>query len=247
MRKYIVLSLGLSMSKIKSVKRKKLQVNKKVSKTSKQVKNKAMQLQSNKNNKIIKKIVNTQIKKIPKKTIKEEKIEFEKVKKAKITEIAKQQIAENILKDYISKNIGSGANNILNLLVDEPNVDEKIAEILKLKLNETRRMLNLLSNYGLVKYNTNKDSNGWLTFVWYMDYESVDVFSKKVLEATEIKTSFLPDDCNDFFICKNCSKSHTMIVSFETAYDNKFKCVCGKELSMIEKEKAEELYKSASN
>ncbi len=238
------------MSKIKN-KQSHVNRSKKMVKTNKIVKNKIKKAipnkSNNKNNNILKKAVTTQIKKIPKKSVKDERINLERIKKAKIVDIAKQQIAENLLKEYISKNIGSGANNILSLLVDEPNVDEKIAEVLKLKLNETRRMLNLLSSYGLVKYNTNKDSNGWLTFVWYMDYESVDTFSKKVSEAVETEVSFLPEDCNDFFICNSCSKSHTMIVSFETAFDNKFKCVCGNKLSMIEKNKAEELYKSMSN
>ncbi|MGC8479852.1 MAG: hypothetical protein ACP5M9_04290, partial [Candidatus Micrarchaeia archaeon] len=140
--------------------------------------------------------------------------------------------------------VGSVGNIVLNFLVEKPDVDENISEVLKIKLNETRRVLNLLNSYGLLKYNTNKDANGWLTFVWYMDYNSVDQFLEKVEEFNNSKVIYLPKDCNDFFICNNCSKTHTMIVSFETAFDSQFKCVCGSKLSMIERSKAEDLYKN---
>ncbi|MEM0200806.1 MAG: hypothetical protein QXD23_00150 [Candidatus Micrarchaeaceae archaeon] len=201
---------------------------------------------NNINKKIIKNLSKPIVKKTTKNSAKIEKLNLENINKAKIKEVATKQLSNNSLKEYISKNVGSGANGILSLLVEEPNVDEKIADVLKLKLNETRRMLNLLNNYGLVKYNINKDSNGWLTFVWYMDYESLDLFSKKIYEITDTKIQILPQDCNDFFICKTCSKSRTMVVSFETAFDGKFKCVCGNQLTMIEREKAEELYKAVN-
>ncbi len=162
----------------------------------------------------------------------------EKKEKAKIL------LEEEHLKEYLAKNVGSNANGILALLLEGPNVDDKVADFLKLKLNETRRMLNLLNNFGLVKYNINKDANGWLTFIWYLDFESVGTFGKKIKEISETKTTYLPEDCNDFFICKNCSKTHTIVIPFETAFDSGFKCVCGKEMTMIEKTKAEELYSS---
>lgn len=245
MCKYILLLLGMCMNKIKN---KRVSVTKKLVKVKKNVKINTKKAVPVKKSKIIKNM-SSQVKKPikpTKKSISEERLIIEKEHKEKVIELAKKQISEDMLKEYVSKNVGSGANNILNLLVEKPDVDEKIAEILKLKLNETRRMLNLLNNYGLVKYNINKDSNGWLTFVWYMDYESVDQFSKKILEMSETKVNFLPQDCNDFFICNTCSKSHTMVVSFETAFDTQFKCVCGNKLSMIERDKAEELYKSIS-
>ena len=107
-------------------------------------------------------------------------------------------------------------------------------------------MLNLLNNFGMVKYNINKDNNGWLTFVWYVDFGSVDTFSKKIKELSETKISYLPENCNDFFICKDCSKTHALVVPFETAFEAEFKCICGKGMIMIDKVKAEELYKSTS-
>ncbi len=172
------------------------------------------------------------------------KEELAKENEKKLKENARFLLSDNTLKNYLAKNVGSNANSILDILIDGPNVDEKIAEFLTLKLNETRRMLNLLNNYGMIKYNINKDNNGWLTFVWYVDFGSVDTFSKKIKELSETKINYLPENCNDFFICKDCSKTHALVIPFETAFEAEFKCICGKGMIMIDKVKAEELYKS---
>ena len=186
-------------------------------------------------------------KKISKKAVEKTHIkkgEIKKIISPEVLDRTRNILSDAELKDYLAKNVGSNANNVLAMLIENSNVDEKIAEFLKLKLNETRRVLNLLNNYGIIKYNINKDNNGWLTFVWYMDHESVSDFSKKLKETNQNKKTFLPDDCNDFYICKNCCKERTVIIPFETAYDNSFKCVCGKDMIMIEKAKAEQLYTS---
>ncbi len=174
------------------------------------------------------------------------KEEQAKENEKRLKDNARSLLSDGNLKNYLAKNVGSNANSILDILIEGPNVDEKIAEFLKLKLNETRRMLNLLNNFGMVKYNINKDNNGWLTFVWYVDFGSVDTFSKKIKELSETKISYLPENCNDFFICKDCSKTHALVVPFETAFEAEFKCICGKGMIMIDKVKAEELYKSTS-
>ncbi len=153
----------------------------------------------------------------------------------------REVVSETFFCEYITKAVGSHANNIIGKLLDGPKVDEKLSEILNIKLNETRRVLNVLNSYGIVRYNINKDSNGWLTFLWYIDHNSVGTFREHIMQSTTAKSS-LPEGCNDFFACPSCSKKQRMVLPFEIAFDNSFKCSCGKALKSVSREEAEGIY-----
>ncbi len=155
---------------------------------------------------------------------------------------AREFIAEPLFSEYISKNVGARANDVITALIEKPWVDDKLSEHLSLKLNETRRVLNILNTYGVVRYNINKNSDGWLTFIWYLDVEAMDVLNNTVKSDIE-KKQVLPDNCNDFFVCSACSKKHNIVLPFELAFENKFRCNCGKMLVMISKDQAEQLYR----
>ena len=64
----------------------------------------------------------------------------------------------------ISSVVGTGALDILKLLAEGPRTDENIAERLGVKVNDVRRMLNVMNSYSIVRYDVNKDSKGWLLF-----------------------------------------------------------------------------------
>ncbi len=152
---------------------------------------------------------------------------------------ARAMIKNAIFYDFISKTVGSRANDILGALCDTPQPDERLAEKLNIKLNETRRMLNLLNGHGIVRYDVNKDQKGWLTFRWYVDHDALGNFYENVLEREERPRSVLPEDCNDFFMCALCYEKQRIVFPFDVAYENGFKCECGKELRMITRAEAE--------
>ena len=104
-------------------------------------------------------------------------------------------------------------------------------------------MLNVLNTYGLVRYNIDKNNEGWLSFVWYLDFESVKGLNTKI--KTNTNREVLPAGCNDFFVCQECSKSHKIVLPFEVAFDNKFRCGCGKKLAPISRIEAEQMYRTA--
>ncbi len=156
---------------------------------------------------------------------------------------ARASVSEPSFLEFISRNVGTRANDIISTLISGPLVDDKIAETLSLKLNETRRMLNVLNTYGLVRYNINKNSEGWLSFIWYIDFESISGLDAKI-KASAVGVS-LPDGCNDFFICSSCSKTHKIVLPFEVAFDNKFRCTCGKKLDTISRADAEKICMTA--
>lgn len=152
-------------------------------------------------------------------------------------------ISDGVFKEHLSKNVGGGAGAIVNALLEGPLADEKLSEALGIKPNETRRVLNVLNSYGIVRYNINKDSNGWLTFIWYIDHDSVITVRDQLQKSIEAKRA-LPEDCNDFFACPSCSAKHAAVLPFTDAFEALFKCSCGKSLKRVSKEEAENIYNS---
>ena len=55
--------------------------------------------------------------------------------------------------EFIAKNVGKKAINIIKLL-HLPQTDDKLAADLSVKINEVRRILNVLDSYGVARYDT---------------------------------------------------------------------------------------------
>ncbi len=153
-------------------------------------------------------------------------------------------LGDSVFIEYVSRNIGSQSNVVLQALRGGPMKDEALAEALGIKLNEARRVLNLLNKHGVVRYNVRKDSSGWLTFEWHIDSESLGDFYRSLKTKTESQVWTLPADCNDFFICQPCSKKQSVVYPFDVAYEKSFKCHCGKNLESISRTEAENCVKN---
>jgi len=142
--------------------------------------------------------------------------------------------------DYIIKNVGRKAIDILSTL-NEPLSDEELASKLDIKINEVRRILNTLNTYGITKYDTLKDKNGWLTFKWYINTNNIERLKKTISESNKSAKYRLPDGCNDFFVCDTCFEKNKVLFPFDTAVEIKFKCDCGGNLVRVSKEDAQQL------
>ncbi len=153
--------------------------------------------------------------------------------------LVKKALVDNLFVEYISKNVGSQANDILTVLSKGPMKDEMLAETVSMKLNEVRRILNLLNKHGIVRYDVKRDSSGWLSFEWHVDYVTFSDFYTILGRKVEATGSCLPENCNDFFFCVSCSKKQELIYPFDVAYDKSFKCNCGKNLGAITRIEAE--------
>ncbi|MGC8710171.1 MAG: hypothetical protein ACP5RF_00975 [Candidatus Micrarchaeia archaeon] len=191
---------------------------------------------SNRSNKISKKVA------IDKKKLSLEKnrlIEAE-AKASYNASLIDEMIKDNSFSNYIVKAVGKRALDILSAL-REPQTDDDLSTSLNIKINEVRRILNTLNTYGIAKYDTNKDSKGWLTFKWYINFENIKKVKENLL--TEVKNSayILPDNCNDFFICEACFEKQRTLFPFETAMEMNFKCDCGGKLVRISREDAERI------
>lgn len=157
---------------------------------------------------------------------------------------AEKMLKDEVFLDYIAKNVGSQANDVLKELSKGAKKDEQLAEGIGIKLNEVRRVLNLLNKHGIVRYDVKKDSSGWLTFEWHMDYVSFSDFHKELHAKAEAPPDALPENCNDFFTCGDCDKKQNIVYPFDIAYDKGFKCSCGKNLAMLSRSEAEDFVRN---
>ncbi len=150
----------------------------------------------------------------------------------------KEILSDSLFTGYVSRTIGTGVEEMLDLLSAGPQIDEKISEKLGMKINEARRMLNALNGYGIVRYEVNKDKKGWLTFKWHIDHKAIVEFYKELGVNRSNNKGKLPDNCNDFFICNACYKTQKVIFPFEAAFEAEFKCECGKDMEMLDRSEA---------
>ena len=144
--------------------------------------------------------------------------------------------------EFISQNIGKRAVEIIKL-IRTPQTDEEVAAGLGMKINEARRILNVLSSYGVARYDANKDSKGWLTFEWYLDSEKLAELDNTIATKKPESAYALPENCNDFFYCTKCYDEQKMILPFDAAFENQFKCdACGNKLKQLSRDEAASLF-----
>ena len=154
-------------------------------------------------------------------------------------------LANTVFADFISKNVGKRAISIIRML-HASQTDEKIAGDLQVKINEVRRILNVLDSYGVARYDTSKDSKGWLTFNWYLDSEKLSELNQSVMNAKPEGAYRLPEDCNDFFYCAKCYEESKVIMPFDAAFESQFKCEsCGKSLKQLNKDEATAIFEQS--
>ncbi len=160
---------------------------------------------------------------------------------------ANQIISGELFSEFVVKNVGKQGVELTKALNASPHTDDKLASRMDIKVNEVRRMLNVLNGYGITKYDINKDGKGWLTFRWYLDREKLNAFHGVLQEKQNGQKINLQENCNDFFYCDSCYKNQKLILPFDSAYELNFKCEgCGKILGVLNKEQANALFTSNS-
>ncbi len=156
-------------------------------------------------------------------------------------------IVKNVVfTDYMIKNVGKRAVDMVQYLNETPQTDDKLALKMNLKVNEVRRMLNVLNSYSITRYDINKDNKGWLTFKWYLDRDKLRGFNTVISERESTGGLKLQDNCNDFFFCETCYKEEKVILPFDAAFETGFKCECSKPLSVLNKQEVVQMFKEAN-
>jgi transcription initiation factor IIE alpha subunit len=145
----------------------------------------------------------------------------------------------------ISTKVGSNAVDILVSLSKSHKTDEALAGQLNVKVNDVRRMLNVMNGYSIVKYDVNKDSKGWLIFTWKIDGEKLGEYISNIDRPSAASAPSFPANCNDFFVCKTCYSTNKTILPFDSAFEVGFRCGCGEMLTIMNRSEVEDLFKEA--
>ena len=167
-----------------------------------------------------------------------ELLERKKAERNRVGEI----IERASFSEFMSQNVGKRAVEIIKM-IRNPQTDEDVAAELGMKINEARRILNVLSSYGVARYEANKDSKGWLTFEWYLDSEKLAELDYTIANKKPESAYVLPENCNDFFYCTKCYDDQKIVLPFDAAFENQFKCdSCGNRLKQLNRTEAASLF-----
>ncbi|MDE1865999.1 MAG: hypothetical protein KGH94_05180 [Candidatus Micrarchaeota archaeon] len=162
-------------------------------------------------------------------------------------DVAKREIetllSNEKVNEYLKRNVSKTAIDVLYML-PTPRTDEYLAEQLGLKINAIRRILNIMQGYGITNYYVSKNTKGWLSFAWYINTTKLSPFLEFV-NNTERENAVINSNCNDYFLCNECYKSDKLLYTFDAAFENDFKCGCGKNLARMDKVEAETMLASA--
>lgn len=159
--------------------------------------------------------------------------------KEDVRAVIDELLANEDAASYLKKNVSRRTMEVISML-DTPKTDEFIAEQLDTKVNTVRRVLNIMQGYGLTNYYISKNSNGWLSFAWYINVNKVGQFFNYIREINADKI-VINNECNDYFICEDCYDKYKMLFVFDSAFEQGFKCTCGNKLTRLDREAASAL------
>ncbi|MEM4152650.1 MAG: hypothetical protein QXK80_00810 [Candidatus Pacearchaeota archaeon] len=145
-----------------------------------------------------------------------------------------------MLKELVSKIAGKSSEPIVDVLFNKSNVNEfKIADNLKLTINQTRNILYRISNFGILDSTRKKEKRkgkGWYTYFWTLNIvKALQVYEKIKMKELELLEQVLKShQTKQFYTCSQ----DKIEMSEETAMQHSFMCPeCGLLLQPIAKEK----------
>ncbi len=148
-----------------------------------------------------------------------------------------EEIGQFLANDAVRKELincaGENAIDILKLLGKETE-DEKIANVLKLKVSDVRSVLNRLNEIGIAFYDrTKNEDTGWYYYNWSVDMNKFRGWVNSTLrnQDARIKYAYLIED--EHYYCPQCGIGTSF--AFHDAADLVFKCPsCTNTLELIE-------------
>lgn len=109
---------------------------------------------------------------------------------------------------YLDINITPEMKKLVSALKKADSIDEnKLAEQMKMRVNDIRKLMYELSVKGLVKYTKNKsdDNQWWYIYLWHLDADAIkhNWITKKVRELDQ-KIRELEEERSNVFRCNGC-------------------------------------------
>lgn len=140
----------------------------------------------------------------------------------------------DIVKELVEEIAGRDVVDLVEYIKGKEDVSEfKIAEKLKLTVNQARNMLYRLYSHNLVSFTRKKDKKkGWYIYYWTFDEKKAyNLFLKlKRDKLKHLKQRLESESKGNYFSCSN-EGCNNVRMSFESAMEHDFKCPdCGKVL-----------------
>ncbi|MDP1728944.1 MAG: hypothetical protein Q8L27_01935 [archaeon] len=141
------------------------------------------------------------------------------------------KLPDNIVKELIREVVGPDGVPLVEIILKKENVSEfKIAEKLKITVNQVRNILYRLQDHNLVLFTRKKDkSKGWYIYFWTFDHAKARILllKHKAAKLEVLKLRIEKERDSAYFVCPN----KDMRAAFENAMELQFKCPeCGEVL-----------------
>ena len=128
------------------------------------------------------------------------------------------------LSELIEEIIGKEVVKLIELLIGKENISElKLADKMKITVNQTRNMLYRLDSFNLVKFTRKKDKKkGWYIYYWTLDGKrALELLGNMYQEKLELLNKQIKREKEgEFFICEE----DKIRFKLETALEYDFKC-----------------------
>lgn len=138
------------------------------------------------------------------------------------------KIDKEVLLKLVQEKIGQDVPPLIDLIFNKDNYSEfKLADKLKITVNQVRNILYRLQEHNLVSSTRKKDKKkGWYIYYWTLNKKRVMdiIIDLKKERLSQLRSRLEKEQTTNFFICpKKC-----MRLNFETAMEYQFKCAeCG--------------------
>src|SRR3989344_131224 len=141
------------------------------------------------------------------------------------------KLPDQVVKDLIREVVGPDAAPLVEIILKKDNVSEfKIADKLKITVNQVRNILYRLQDYNLVTFTRKKDkSKGWYIYFWTFDHAKARILllKHKSEKLVSLRSRVDKEKDSAYFVCPN----KDMRAAFENAMELQFKCPeCGEVL-----------------
>jgi len=143
-----------------------------------------------------------------------------------------------LMKELVRRIAGKNTEVIVDVLFSKENLNEfKIADQLKLTINQTRNILYRMSNHGILESTRKKDKRkGWYTYFWTLNLiKSLETLKKmKQAELHVLHQMLKSREMKNFYRCN----LDNIEMNEETAMHHHFLCPeCGQLLQPVAEEK----------
>ncbi|MCX6773605.1 MAG: hypothetical protein NTY68_01240 [Candidatus Micrarchaeota archaeon] len=131
-------------------------------------------------------------------------------------------LVDNVIRKELINSAGENAIDILKLLKKDTE-DEKIAEMLKLKVSDVRSVLNKLNELGITYYNrTKNEDTGWFYYNWSIDKSKFREWINSTVKNQDARIKYAHLINDEHYYCPGCGLGTNF--SFDDAMNLSFKC-----------------------